>query len=172
MECLTKRKGKIRTHTKILCHLRTTQVNVAVPQAKVLINVNVVLNLEWWNSASIKNLNLGSKYLYLTGSKSLIGLAFRAMLNRTRNQNRPLRTNSLCSCKCFCINIWVKQNLGQTLAVTEVNKNQTTKVTSTPNPTSERNGLTDMLCTKLTAGMRMHAVQINSCVSGIILGVF
>ena len=58
MKSLTKCKGKIRTHTKILCHLRTTQVNVTVPQAKILVNINVVLNLEWWNSASIKNLNL------------------------------------------------------------------------------------------------------------------
>ena len=47
-----------------------------------------------------------------------------------------------------------------------------TKVTTTPNPTSERNGLADMLCAKLSAGMRMHAVKINSCVSGIILGGF
>ena len=58
MECLAKRKGKIRTHTKILCHLRTTQVNVAVPQAKVLVHVNVVLNLEWWDCTGVKNLNL------------------------------------------------------------------------------------------------------------------
>ena len=58
MECLTKRKSKIRTHTKILCHLWTAQVNVAISQAKVLVNINVVLNLEWWNCTSVKNLNL------------------------------------------------------------------------------------------------------------------
>ncbi len=34
--------------------------------------------------------------------------------------------------------------------------------TTTPNPTSGVTVLTDML--KLSAGVRMHAVQINSCV--------
>ena len=58
MECLTKRKRKIRTHTKILCHLRTAQVNIAIPQAKIFVNINVVLNLEWWNCTGVKNLNL------------------------------------------------------------------------------------------------------------------
>ncbi len=74
------------------------------------------------------------------------------------------------------LQMFLQQHLGQTeseqtLAVTEVNKIDH-QVTTTPNPTSERNGLADMLARSFSAGMRMHAVQINSCVSGIILGVF
>ena len=161
MKGFTKRKGKVGAQTKIASHTRTAQVNVAISQAQVFVHVNVILNLERWCLSGVQHLNLRRQNLNLTGCQRFVRLTFGAMLNGTRDANRPLRTDTLGRLECLRCHVGIKQHLCQTLTVTKIHKDKTTKVTTAPNPAGKRNNLADILGTQFSAGMRVHTMLID-----------
>ena len=160
VEGLADREGEVGAQLEVGHHLGTADVEVAVLEAQVLAGLDVVLDLERGRLGGVEHLDLGAEHLDLAGCEVGVGLALDAMAHLALDEDRPLGTHGLGGGEHLGrAQVGVEEDLGEALAVAQVDEDQAAEISTGTDPSGKRDCLADVLCTQLTAGVRVHGME-------------
>ena len=131
------------TKFKVMCHLLTAQVQIAVFLTQVFPSMSMLVQLKRQCLAASNNLNLLCPQLNLTRLDGLIDKAFFPLNDLPRHSNDILFANVFQLSKIF--NLTANEDLKQSLAVPQFNKGQLTVIADIGHPASCGHGLSDLL---------------------------
>ena len=159
---LANREGEVAAQSQGGHHLGTTQVQVAIAQAHVLSHLDMVLDLKDGGLCRVQHLDVRDEDLYLASRKLLIVLALGTLAHDAADLYGPLGADGLGPVESDPARmLGVKGNLRQARTIAQVHEDKTTVIAAVPHPSGERDLPTDVLATKLTAAVRMHAVHVH-----------
>ena len=139
------------TQFQILTHDRTTQIEVTIFHAKVITSIALILNSEWRNFRSIKDIELADEYLYITSRDTLvfgITLSYYALC-----LNAVFTTELASHLAKFFRCVLVECQLGNTISVTKINEGKSAKIVDALYPSGESDLLAYIFNAEFTAGI-------------------
>ena len=138
------------TKLKVFQHLWTTKVKVSVTQTCIVIGLNPIFNLKRCCFSCIQHCQSCHVQLNRTSRQFIIGLLTRSDLSS--HLDNKFATKTFSCCHNLCRNFFrVDNQLHDPFTVTKVDKDQTTQVTTTANPSFQGNFLSDMFLTNTTS---------------------
>ena len=155
-------EGEVGAELEVAHHLRATDVEVAVAQARVLGRVDAVLNLEGRRLGAVEHLDGVDADLDLAGGElGVDGLGVTAA-HDSLDQDGPLGTDDLGRVEGGATGVLgVEGALRHAGAVAQVDEDEPAVVATTPHPAGERDLLADVLAAELAGGARVQRVLVH-----------
>jgi len=122
-----------------------TKIQISVFKPKFFINTFLNINFEWRSFRLRKNFNICYENFNITCINFTVSLSLSTFFYFTCNFNNEFITNFISSLYGGFINIRVKDNLGKTIAVSKIDKNDSTMVSTTVDPSTKGNSLAYVL---------------------------
>ena len=159
---------EVRAQLKLGGELRTTNVQIAVAQTRVLGRLDAVLDLEGRRLRGVQNLDAVHANLNLAGGELGVHGLLIAATHHAVDQDGPLGADGLGGVKSSAAGVLrVEGALRHARAVAQVDENQATVIATTPHPASEGHLLADVLGAQLSCGMGVHGKGIGHRASSI-----
>ena len=161
-------KGKVRAQAQVCHHLGTTDVQVAIAQARILAGLDAILDLERRGHGGVEHLGVIGQDLDLAGCEFDVGSLLATGAHDTVDLDGPLGTHGLGDLEGVTVGVLgIERELRNALAIAKVTENEATMVAAAAYPTSKGNLLAHVLTAKLAAGVRVHGVLVNGTSAGV-----
>ena len=139
---------------QIVLHVRTSQIQYAVGQARGFAQI-LVIELEWWCHRRVENGEFMAQHLNLAALEVVVSGPIRASPHQAFHLDTKLVANTLCRLE-HVGTIRVAHHLDIAFAVTHVHKNHAAVVTTTVDPTTQGHGFAQQGFGHKTAIVRAH----------------
>ena len=150
--------GDFRTGFQALGHLRTTQIQVAVFQTRFF-RVDVV-GVQRQRFSTVNDNQIGRQYFNGTRRHVCVDVFLVTRTHGTGDLNAELITQ-LRSQLQRIRTIRVEEHLNDTFTVAHIDENKATKITTTVDPTTQGDLLSDVGLTQLPAIFCTHEISLN-----------
>ena len=154
----THQAGDFRTGFQALSHLRTTQIQIAVFQTRFF-SVDVV-GVQRQRFSTVDDRQIGRQHF--NGTRRHVGVNV-FLVTRTHGAgdlNAELITQLRGQLQRICA-IRIEEHLNDTFAVAHIDEDKATKITTTIDPTTQGDLLSDVGLTQLPAIFCTHEISLN-----------
>ena len=147
------------TQNQVILHFRTTQVQITIFQTQVFVSVNTVFDIERRSFCTVQHFDIMCQHFNSTSRDIFVDGFFITQTNITNYLDNILVTDVFGSFEAAACTVRVSNNLHNTAAVTQVNKNQSAMVTAFCNPAAQYNLLAGLLLAQHTTMMAAFFVN-------------
>ena len=154
----THQAGDFRTGFQALCHLRATQIQVAVFQTRFF-SVDVV-GVQRQRFSTVDDRQIGGQHFNGTGRHICVDVFLVTRTYGAGDLNAELITQLRSQLQRVRA-IRIEEHLNDTFAVAHIDEDKATKITTTIDPTTQGDLLSDVGLTQLPAIFCTHEISLN-----------
>ena len=153
IKIVTHQLSNFVTQNQIALHFRTAQVQITVFQTQVFIGVNAVFNVERRSFSTVQHFDIMCQYFDGTGRNVFVDGVLITQTYITNYLDNIFVTDVFGSFEAAACAFGIGNNLHDTAAVTQIDKNQSAVVTSFSNPAAQYNLFAGLLLGQHTTMM-------------------
>ena len=147
---------------QVFLQTRAAQVQIAIAQSRVFMGIDLVFDEEGRVFGTIQNLELEDLDLNLSCRDLFILHPLRPGLDLSMDGQHPLSAEFLAQLMDLGINFRIEDDLGDSLAVSEIDKDQSTMIAPRGDPAHEDDFFADVAFRERAAGVcPLHAGQFH-----------
>ena len=139
IEVVTHQLSNLVTQNQIALHFRTAQVQITVFQTQVFISVNAVFDVERRSFSTVQHFDIMCQYFDSTGRNVFVDGVLITQTYITNYLDNIFVTDVFGSFEAAACTFGIGNNLHDTAAITQIDKDQSAVVTTFSNPAAQYN---------------------------------
>ena len=140
-------------HDQVGGHFRATQIEIAVLQPEIIGDLDVFIEGKGRRLAAVENAQFINQDLYRAGGKFRVGHIARSGFDPAAYRQDPLTAQLMCLGMYLRVDLRVKNHLGYSAAITQIDKNNPAMVTPAQNPAHQGDLLAYIFFAKIITRM-------------------
>ena len=124
----------LMAHDEVVLHFRTAQIDVAVFQTDVFIDIDAVFDVEWGGLRFVQDAKLGNDDFHLAGLHLRVDSFFASLSDLAFDSEDEFTAAGFRLVECFFPVLWAHDELYNTASVAKVDENETAMVTTGIHP--------------------------------------